>query len=466
MRKLLTIILCLGIYFLSFAQENTPTLKGKVKISILEGTFECDITIANIPKIQDYVIRLNSGMNLLHIKSKKPNEFVLGYRKSDKDSTSTGESSAYYFADNTGKGKFLPQELQFRYVGKFPVANDTIQNYTRQDWKGNIAFNGLSVRTDGRQSAWYPYLYDAKKDVSYEEMIYDIEIECADCSSIYINGNKPVKATKTILKSKQPYELALFCGKYDIVDDGNLILLNPTFSKQDINDFSKIISQYKKYYENKLKINFTEPPVFINTTPTSLKNGWLFVSYPTIMGIGWGNDGLGALFEKKQQDWYKQYIAHELAHYYFGTHIVPNSELGDMISEGFAEYLSLKLVEEMQGKEFFDKKLEEKFKYLKDFKTTPISRIKSITDIEDRQTFVYDYAPMMFIAIEKEIGAKKMWKWINNILNTKTDFTNYDFLLLTLKNAVNNEEKMIKIKEKFFQNENSTENILNILKNK
>jgi hypothetical protein len=156
---------------LSFAQENTPTLKGKVKISILEGTFECDLTIANIPKIQDYVIRLNSGMNLLHIKSKKPNEFVLGYRKSDKDSTSTGESSAYYFADNTGKGKFLPQELQFRYVGKFPVANDTIQNYTRQDWKGNIAFNGLSVRTDGRQSAWYPYLYDAKKDVSYEEMI-------------------------------------------------------------------------------------------------------------------------------------------------------------------------------------------------------------------------------------------------------------------------------------------------------
>ena len=53
-------------------------------------------------------------------------------------------------------------------------------------------------------------------------------------------------AAKTILKTKQPYELALFCGKYDIVHDGNLILLNPTFSKQDINDFSKIISQYKK----------------------------------------------------------------------------------------------------------------------------------------------------------------------------------------------------------------------------
>lgn len=49
-----------------------------------------------------------------------------GFNKSEKDSTSTGESIAYYFSDNTGKGKFLPKELQFRYVGKFPVATDTI----------------------------------------------------------------------------------------------------------------------------------------------------------------------------------------------------------------------------------------------------------------------------------------------------------------------------------------------------
>ncbi len=158
MKKLFTIILSLGISFLTFAQENAPKIKGKVKISIIEGTFDCDLTISNIPTLEDYLIRLNSGMNLLHIKSKKPNDFVLGFNKSEKDSTSTGESIAYYFPDNTGKGKFLPKELQFRYVGKFPVATDTISNYSKEDWKGNIAFNGYSVRTDGSQSAWYPYL--------------------------------------------------------------------------------------------------------------------------------------------------------------------------------------------------------------------------------------------------------------------------------------------------------------------
>lgn len=463
MKLLLTFIFSFAISLTISAQENAPTIKGKVKISIKEGTFECDLTISEIPAIQDYVIRLNSGMNLLHMKSKKPNEFVLGYNKSLTDSTSTGETLAYFYPDNTGKGKFLPKEIQFRYVGKYPVATDTIGNYSKGDWKGNIAFNGYSVRTDGRQSAWYPYLYDAKSDISYEKMYYEIDFECVDCSTIYVNGNKPVTAQKVTFKSEQPYELALFCGKFDFVNDGNLILLNPTFTKEDVTDFSSLVSQYKQYYESKLKIKFSEPPVFVSTTPTAPKYGWLFVSYPTIMGIGYGNDGLGALFDKKQ-DWYKQYIGHELGHYYFGTYKVLNSELGDMMSEGFTEYISLKLVEDIQGKDIYDKKIEESIKYLTDFKTIPLAKIKSISEIGDRQTFVYDYAPMMFIAIEKEIGTKKMWEWMHTLLTVKTDFTNYNFLLSTMRQTLRDEKKLQTIIDRYFANEKSVENIINVIK--
>ncbi len=189
MKHLLIITLSLTFSILGYSQEKTPHIKGKVKISITEGTFDCDLTMSNIPHIKDYLIRLNSGMNLLHIKSLKPNEFVLGFNKSAKDSTSTGESLSYYFPDNTGEGKFLPEELKFRYVGKFPVATDTIQNYSRKDWKGNIAFNGYSVRCDGTQSAWYPVIYDAKNDVIYDKLVYDLDVECLDCSTMYLNGN-------------------------------------------------------------------------------------------------------------------------------------------------------------------------------------------------------------------------------------------------------------------------------------
>ncbi len=458
--RILTCFILVSISTKMFSQENAPHLKGKVNISIKEGTFECDLTLSNIPRIKDYLIRLNSGMNLLNIRSKKPNDFVLGYDKSDKDSTSTGESLAYYFPGNTKNTKFLPEELQFRYVGKFPVANDTVQNFSRQDWKGNIAFNGMSVRSDGSQSAWYPIIYDAKKDIAYDRVVYDIELTCNDCSTIYANGNKPVNSNSAHLISNEPQEIALYCGNYDFIDDGNIAILNPKFPQDKINQFSNLISSYKKYYEQKLNIKFNQTPTFINTTPTSIKNAWLFVSYPTIMGIGWGMNGLGGIFEEQSQKFYKPMIAHELGHYYFGTFKVFNSELGDMMSEGFTEYMALKLTEEIQKEKTYDDVLVKKFKTLKDFSPNSFSMVKSITDITDRQTYVYDYAPIIFIAIEKEIGKKKMWEWLKNILETKTEFTNYDFLVSTLKNTLKNDKKVEFIITEYFNNKNSTENAI------
>ncbi|MDR2206430.1 MAG: hypothetical protein LBE36_09810 [Flavobacteriaceae bacterium] len=444
-----------------FSQENAPHIKGKVKISVTEGTFECDITMSDIPRIDDYLIRLNTGMNLLHIRSKKPNDFVLGYDISDKDSASTGESLAYYFPDNTGKSKFLPEELQFRYVGKFPVAKDTIQNYSRFDWKGNIAFNGYSVRTDGFQTAWIPYLYDAKNDIAYSEIVYDIELTCEDCSTLYINGSKPVSGTYARFTSNEPYEPALFCGKFNFEDDGNITILNSKYTKDETRQFSNLISSFKKYYEQKLNIKFDQSPIFIKTTPTSINNAWLFVTYPTIVSIGWGKyNTLESLLKQEVSDGYKQFIAHELGHYYFGTYKVFNSTLGDMMSEGFSEYMSLKLMEDLVDAEPYNKKLTEKFESLKNFNDVCFYSIKSITDIKDRETFVYNYAPIIFTAIEKEIGKNKMWEWLKNILDTKIDFTDYQFLTSTLKNTLKDDKQFYFIENTYFKDINSTKNAL------
>ena len=71
----------------------------------------------------------------------------------------------------------------------------------------------------------------------------------------------------------------------------------------------------------------------------------------------------------------------------------------------------------------------------------------------------------MFIAVEQEIGSKKMWEWIVNILNTKTDYTNYDFLLSTLQTTLNDEKAFLKIVNKYFSSEQSMGNILSQIKN-
>ncbi|NMH27881.1 hypothetical protein [Flavobacterium silvaticum] len=460
MRNWLRLLLLLFVGTAVFAQEKAPLIKGKVKISIAEGTFDCDLTLSEFPPLKDYYIRLNSGMNILHFRSKKPNDFVLGFDKSTADSTSTGESIAYYFPDNSRKSKFLPEEIQLRYVGKFPVATDTIENYTREDWKGNIAFNGKSVRTDGFQTCWYPVLYDVAEDRLYSEVRYDIEIECADCQTLYINGNKPVKSQKTVFQSEVPREMTLFCGNFDFTNNNDTYILNPDLSEEQITEFCALTNSYKAFLSDRLRLPYNQPVTFVETTPTSKKNGWLFVSYPTIFSIGWGENGLQSLFNPKIQNWYRPFIAHELGHYYFGTYKVFNSELGDMMSEGFSEFLSLKVTQNLIGPDVYNKKLADKMESLKDFKPIPFSKVKSRSDYKDRELYVYYFAPLVFTAIELEIGHELMWKWLNQLLKAKTRFTDYDFLLETFKKTINNQKAFNALRDMYFDNDAALENAL------
>lgn len=458
------ILILLTFFYLTnlSAQESIPVLTGKVEISISKGTFVCDLTLSEIPQIKDYFIRLNSGMNILYMKSKKTNNFLLNYSKSLNDSLSTGESNAYYFPNNTGKEKFLPNSIQFKYVGKFPVVKDTIENYSQQDWKGNIAFNQYSVRSDGRQSAWYPILYDISNDRVFNKVKYNIELICSDCNTLYINGNKPIKLKSYNFKSDIPLELTLFCGNYDFSEMEGTYFLNSGLNDNEIKAFGKLIKSYKKFYAKKIKIPFEQSISFIQTTPTSKKNAWMFMSFPTIMSIDWQN-GLKNVISSPSKNFYQQIIAHELGHYYFGAVKVLNSELGGVMNEGFAEFLSLQVIKNLIGKEFYKEQIKRKIKYLKNFSAIPFAKIKSNSDYNynNRELYLYFYAPIILVAIEKEIGNEQMWKWLNTILTTSSEFTNYDFLISTLRQTLKNDKKLNILKTKYFDSNKSLENAIN-----
>jgi len=364
---------------------------------------------------------------------------------------------------NKGKGKFLPHSIQFKYVGKYPVVTDTLKDYSVEDWKGNIAFNGYSVRTDGRQSAWYPVLYDIAKDVVFDKVKYDIEITCKDCSTLYVNGNLPVSGTQAHFKSDIPQQLTMFSGKYKVANVNGTYLLNPDITESQVKAFAEITNSYKKFYEDNLNIPYKQSITYIQTTPTSKDNAWLFVSYPTIVNIGHGQYGMKSFFDKKTAAWFKPYIAHELGHYYFGTFKVFNSELGDMMSEGFAEYLSLKVARKLISDSIYGKKLTTKIKSLNDFQAIPFAKIRSKSDYNSRELYVYYYAPLIFLAIEKEIGEEQMWKWLHAILTTKSEFTNFSFLKQTLNSVLQDKDKLNLLESKYFDSERSIENAKEVL---
>ncbi len=460
-KKLLNCILLLTVIFqFAKAQDTIPTLKGTVNISIAKGTFDCDIILENIPKIKNYAIRLNSGMNILYFKSLDKN-FLISYDKALNDTLSTYESIGYFFPDNTGKGKFLPRSLEVRYTGKYPVATDTIKNYSRQDWKGNIAFNGYSVRTDGFQTCWYPVLYDITKDAILNKVKYDLTVNCTDCNVIYLNGSVPVQGTKARLKSDIPVDLSMYSGSYKFANVDSTYFLNPDITEAQIKEFGNMTNAFKKFYENKLSIPYKSSITYVQTTPTSKNNAWLFVSYPTIFNIGYGKYGMKGMFDKQKGNRFKVYIAHELGHYYFGNYKVFNSELGDMMTEGFAEFLSLKASKAVLAENIYQQIINDKIKELKDFEARPFSKVKSNADYKNRELYVYYYAPLVFTAIEKEIGEQKMWLWLKSILTTHTDYTNYDFFLNTLSATLKDKEKTELIKSKYLNSDSSLSNAIN-----
>jgi hypothetical protein len=92
---------------------------------------------------------------------------------------------------------------------------------------------------------------------------------------------------------------------------------------------------------------------------------------------------------------------------------------------------------------------------LKDFKATPIGLVKKEADYDDRELYVYRYAPIIYTAIEKEIGIDNMWKWMQAILNTPTEFTNYEFMERTLKAALNDDAKVKLLRDKYFKSTNA-----------
>src|SRR5262245_34898524 len=114
-----------------FGQDTIPHVTGNVSISVKKGTIECDLMLSNMPRLNDYYFRLNSGMNIRYIKNVEGSMSPFRYERSLQDTLASGESLAYYIPSNNKSGKYLPHAIRFNYVGMYPVITDTT---SLEDW--------------------------------------------------------------------------------------------------------------------------------------------------------------------------------------------------------------------------------------------------------------------------------------------------------------------------------------------
>ena len=439
------------------------TIKAISKISVLNGTIESDLEYSNLPKLNNYSIWLNAGLNLRYFRDKE-DKFNYGNIKYYDDEISN-EAFQYYFPDQENKGRFLPEKFKINYVGKFPVISDTLKANNRGDWKGNIAFNGKNIRAS-EQTAWYPIIYDIENDVALNKVTYDIIIDCIDCESIYLNGSSPVKGKTANFKSDKPISMMLFAGLFDFTKNKNTYFINTDLNSEQEKILGNWTDKIVEFYENKLKIPYGNSVTYLYTTPISKKNAWMFVTYPTIAIIGQEKYNVKSYFTPNTNSLKDnsniEYFAHELGHYYFGTVIVPNSELRWFFLEGLTEYLALQTVKDVLGEESYRAKIDTYLKETKDYIPKSLATIKN-SEIDE--TYRYYYVPLLVTALEIEVGKEKVWNWLRTVLKSeKLIKTDYYFFKSTLIYSGIKESEFKKFEENYILSEKAKENVKKIVK--
>jgi hypothetical protein len=463
MEKIIFKIAALTVLMTNTLYCQIPHLEGKINVSIKSGTIDAELTLHNLPKTDNYTIWLNAGLNIEYFRDVN-DTFNYTYNTEYNPELSS-EALQHYFPSNDRKSRFLPNAFTIKYTGKFPVIADTTKAYDWGDWKGNMAFNGKTLRAS-EQSAWYPIIYNKSDDIVIDKYTFNIEVECIDCQTLYVNGDVPKKTKKSKFKSEQAVPLLMFVGDYDFNEVDKIFILNAELDLNKQNTLTKTTNDIVQFYEQVLKTPYGKPVVYISSTPVSKKNEWMFVTYPTITVVGIDEYKLDNYFDDKTYQFKQKsnitFIAHELAHYYIGTKFVPNSELRWFFLEGMTDYLSIKAAKKLLGIETYQIILTNYSNELKEFKPIPLHQIKVASEINE--TYRYRFTPLLLLAIEKEIGEEKMYEWIERIINIKTVKTNYDFFLNSLRNIGVTEIQIKTIIEAYIDNEKAKENIINVIK--
>lgn len=410
---------------------QTPHITGDVYISVKDGLFRADLDVSRLPRTRNYTIWLNSGFNVRDFRDSTGTALYGADRLYEGEKAY--ESFQYWFPSDDNKTRFLPRRFKISYTGAFPMYSDTARRRERGDWKGNIAFNGKTLRAS-EQTAWYPVLYDTLEDRTYTNVTYDITVHAADARAIYLNGSAPQYGQQARFRSDVAYPLMLFVGDFDFRRDNGTFLVNTGLTVSQASVLDGWLGRIKQYYAKKLGVPYGSSVTLLASTPVSRRNDWLFVTYPTIAAINpkgslsnWVNDKTHTIADSSDLS----FLSHELGHYYFGTVMPANSTLRWVFLEGLTEYISLQAMRDLVGQPAYDKQIKRYAANSEKMKSVvPLNQVRKPDQIDN--TYRYEYFPLLITALERQIGRDAIWRWLHYLLTVPTPATDYAFFRKSL----------------------------------
>ncbi len=453
--------LLLILFFLSsikcFAQN--PHLNGTVSFSIKNGTINGDMILSYIPDVKNYTVWLNAGFNIESV-SDSSGRIKYNYKRIYNNNSE--EAFQYEIINKNGNEIHLPSQLRIRYTGAFPVMNDTAFMSDYGDWKGNIAFNGVSLRMS-EQSVWYPVVYDSQKDILYNKYTYSIKLKSNDAGTEYLNGDLPRTGGENIFSSSTAVPLLLFAGSFNFYQRNGNYFINTGLTQHEMDILGNWTDKISNFYAAKIGIPYGSKIFYLAAKPVTKKNVWLFVSYPTIAVVGRTYsmksiffNANGSVIDSSRIN----YLAHEMGHYYFGNMFMPNSDLKWVLLEGVTEYMSLQFIKENLKYDYYNSIMSKYLSSVKEMKHfLPIDKIKPETELSD--VYKYRYVPLLLTALSNKIGEEKMWQWFSYMVSSQDATTNYTFFRNSLYIIGVSDKEFKEFENRYIKSRRSRLNLIN-----
>ncbi|HEL3808937.1 TPA: hypothetical protein UMT89_004274 [Stenotrophomonas maltophilia] len=388
---------------------STPLTTGSARLDMASGRVEGDVCVSNRPAGSLNTFVLNAGLNVARVTDGDgaPLDFE-GWYAPGVD----GEARVYTVAKPSAT-------LCVQYVGAFPV-------YARHDaptdFKGLMAFNGDSARF-AEQSAWLPQAFDPKARVRSSESRYDLQVECAGCRFLYLNGSPAIEGAQGRFRSDNARPILLFGGSGPITRTAQVTILNETLPTDKVDALSSTVQKVADMYSRYMGVPLIDRPTFLRMVTLNQierdREGseWGFATWPTIAmsgSIGNVADSLLAGGEKAERR--VQYIAHEMGHYYFGTLNRPQGPYFWVLLESSAEFLSIKALRGISGDDAADRYIA-RLQSAIDKQEKPLPAFDAIDGSSDLgEMYRYVYAPLMLLSLEKQVGEAKMQAFMRGLL--------------------------------------------------
>ena len=107
-------------------------------------------------------------------------------------------------------------------------------------------------------------------------------------------------------------------------------------------------------------------------------------------------------------------LAHEMAHYYFGTLLRPQGDYSWFYTESTAEYLALKAVQRLRGRQAFARRVKSYYgDVLQDPSVVALDQVTAHTPSSDSW---YYYWPLLLLSLEQEVGEDRMQRVMSQMV--------------------------------------------------